>query len=43
MNNELFNDKFKKLFDEYRIKLNNKSFLLAVCGGIDSMCMFDLF
>ena len=43
MNNELFNDKFKKLFDEYRIKLNNKSFLLAVSGGIDSMCMFDLF
>jgi len=43
MGNETFNDKFKKLFYEYGFNLNNNSFLLAVSGGLDSMCMFDLF
>ena len=43
MNNELINEKFKQLFIEHRLDVKRASFLLAVSGGLDSICMFDLF
>ena len=43
MNNELINEKFKQLFIEHRLDVKRASFLLAVSGGLDSICMLDLF
>ena len=38
-----YNDKFTYLFEKHNIDTKNIKFLLAVSGGLDSICMFDFF
>ena len=43
MKNNYYNDKFTYLFEKHNIDTNNIKFLLAVSGGLDSICLFDFF
>ena len=43
MKNNYYNDKFAYLFEKHNIDTNNIKFLLAVSGGLDSICLFDFF
>ena len=43
MKNNNYNDKFTYLFEKHNIDTNNIKFLLAVSGGLDSICLFDFF
>jgi len=43
MKSNNYNDKFTYLFEEYSIDKKNIKFLLAVSGGLDSICMFNFF
>ena len=43
MKNIYYNDKFTYLFEKHNIDTNSIKFLLAVSGGLDSICMFDFF
>ena len=43
MKNNHYNDKFTYLFEKHNIDTNNIKFLLAVSGGLDSICLFDFF
>lgn len=43
MKNNYYNDKFTYLFEKHNIDTNNIKFLLAISGGLDSICLFDFF
>ena len=43
MKSNNYNDKFTYLFEKYNIDTKNIKFLLAVSGGLDSICMFNFF
>ena len=43
MKSNNYNDKFTYLFEKYNIDIKNMKFLLAVSGGLDSICMFNFF
>ena len=43
MKSNTYNDKFTYLFEKYNIDTKNIKFLLAVSGGLDSICMFNFF
>ena len=43
MKNNHYNDKFTYLFEKHNIDTNNIKFLLAISGGLDSICLFDFF